>query len=99
MNETFAKILNFTLIFWVLMALFSTIFAERMQDYIITDEATELLKDDVSHGQINLLTGMGILYSVMTFQLIYDVPIWITAILDIIFILTGISVVMAVFNR
>lgn len=99
MNETFAKILSFTIIFWIVLGLFATIFAERMHSYILSDDAEDTIKDYVSYGELSLSTGVIILFDVMTWRLVEQVPIWITALMDIMLILTGISIVMALTNR
>lgn len=99
MNEAFAKILMYSIIFWIVLATLSTIFAGRMATYILQDQGKEEIMSNVSYDNISILTGIKILFDVMTFQLIEAVPIWISAVLDIIFLLTGISVVMGITNR
>lgn len=99
MNETFAKVLQFTFIFWILLGLLATIFGNRIGTYLLDDTAKDTIDEKVSYGKLNILSGFSILFNVMTFQVTESVPIWITAILDIIFILTGISLIMALTNR
>lgn len=99
MNETFAKILQFTIIFWILLSLASTLLASRMQTYILNDDAINDIEDKVKYENINILSGVSILFDIMTFELIESVPIFITYILDLIFILTGLSLIMAITDR
>lgn len=99
MNETFAKILQITLVFWLVLTLFSTLLASRIATYLVNDDATSSVHSNLEYENIGLLSGFEILYDVMTFQVMENVPIWISAVLDGIFILTGISILMLIFNR
>lgn len=93
MNETNAKILQFVIIFWLVLIAFATVFGNRMGTYFLDDTQTEDLKS------ISLTNGISVLWKIGTFQITENVPFLVTILLDIIVILTGIAILMAIFNR
>lgn len=91
MNETNAKLLQFVIIFWFILGLFGLIFSSRIGTFFLnTAEASDFTQTD------NPIT---VLWVIMTFQVTAEVPIWISVLLDIIVVLTIISIIMAVTNR
>lgn len=90
MNETFAKVLQFSILFWLFLSLFAMVFSDRIENYFLDDSATTNLKSG---------NTIGIFWNIMTFQVTTEVPIWMTIILDMIAILTVLAVIMAIFDR
>lgn len=89
MNETFAKVLQFTVLFWIVLSGLAMIFNNRIGTYFLTDNAVEGMKD---------ATSLGVLWNIMSFKITTQVPIWISIVLDSLVILTVISVIMAFYK-
>lgn len=92
MNETFAKVLQYAFIFWIVLGLFATVFASRVNTYFITGSAGEIIETR-SFDTISLL------FNIATFQVNYAVPIWISVLLDVLIFLTFVALIMAFTNR
>lgn len=93
MNETFAKVLQFVIIFWLIVGGLSIIFSKQIGTYFIEDDAINNIKET------NSLSGITALWNIATFKVTEQVPIGISIILDIIALLSILALIMAVTNR
>lgn len=94
MNETFAQVLKFVIVFWLIMTLFAVTFANRIGNYYISGDIDDALKID--HPTTNAIE---IFFDIVSFNVTVGVPLWLSIIYDIITILTIISVLALIFNR
>lgn len=92
MNETFAQILKYAFVFWIVLGLFSTVFATRIGTYFITGSNGEL-------SETKTFDSVALIGKIATFQVTYAVPIWISVLLDVLILLTIVAIIMAFTNR
>ena len=93
MNDAFAQILKYVIIFWVAVTGLAIVLGPRIGTFFVNSDSINTLSNANPQSDITVLVDIA------TFKVTEQVPLFVTLILDAMSILTVIALVMAFTDR